>query len=80
MEPIKRRKWDSVDYLKTDEDMLLSLASCVEVAGDDSAFLSKALSDIARAKLRRDMATPEASMTLETHTVMKLLPEKTCGE
>lgn len=46
----KLRKWDVVEHLKTDEDMALYLEACLEEAGDDSAFISKVLGDIARAK------------------------------
>ena len=44
------RKWDSAEHLKTDEDMALYLEACLEEAGDDAAFIAKALGTIARAK------------------------------
>jgi probable addiction module antidote protein len=47
---IKLRKWDSAEYLKSDEDMVLYLEACLEEAGDDAAFIAKALGTIARAK------------------------------
>ncbi len=47
---LKLRKWDTVEHLKTDEDMALYLEACLEEAGDDAAFIAKALGDIARAK------------------------------
>ena len=50
MGKIKLRKWDSAEYLKSDEDMVLYLETCLEEAGDDSAFIAKALGTIARAK------------------------------
>ncbi len=50
METIKLRKWDSAEYLKTDEDMALYLEACLEEAGDDAAFIAKALGTIVRAK------------------------------
>ena len=50
METVKLRKWDSAEYLKTDEDMAHYLDACLEEAGDDAAFISKALGNIARAK------------------------------
>ena len=50
MGKIKLRKWDSAEYLKSDEDMVLYLEACLEEAGDDSAFIAKALGTIARAK------------------------------
>lgn len=50
METIKLRKWDTTEYLKTDEDMVLYLEACMEEAGDDATFIAKALGNIARAK------------------------------
>ena len=50
MNKTKLRKWDAVDHLKTDEDMALYLDACLEEAGDDAAFIAKALGTIARAK------------------------------
>jgi probable addiction module antidote protein len=42
--------YDSAEYLKTDEDMALYLEACFEEAGDDAAFIAKALGNIARAR------------------------------
>lgn len=50
MEKIKLRKWDSAEHLKTDEDIVLYLEACLEEAGDDAAFIAKALGTIVRAK------------------------------
>lgn len=50
MEPIKLRKWDTIEYLKTEEDMIAYLETCIEEAGDDAAFIAKAIGNIARAK------------------------------
>ena len=47
---LKLRKWDSAEHLKTEEDMVLYLEACMEEAGDDAAFIAKALGHIARAK------------------------------
>ncbi len=47
METVKLRKWDSAEYLKTDEDMAHYLDACLEEAGDDAAFIAKALGNIA---------------------------------
>lgn len=46
---LKLSKWDSAQYLKTDEDMVLYFDACLEEAGDDAAFIAKALGTIARA-------------------------------
>ncbi|MDR2244129.1 MAG: putative addiction module antidote protein, partial [Burkholderiales bacterium] len=50
MRTIKLRRWDSAEYLKSEEDMVLYLEACMEEAGDDAAFIAKALGNIARAK------------------------------
>lgn len=47
---VKLRKWDSAEHLRTDEDMLQYFEACIEEAGDDAAFIAKALGNIARAK------------------------------
>ena len=43
-------RWDSAEYLKTEEDMANYLDACMEEAGDDLAFIAKALGTIARAR------------------------------
>ena len=50
MTTLKVRKWDTAEHLKTDEDMAAYLEACLEEAGDDAAFIAKALGNIARAK------------------------------
>jgi len=50
MTALKLRKWDSAEHLKTEEDMALYLEACLQEAGDDAAFIAKALGTIARAK------------------------------
>lgn len=47
---LKLKKWDSAEYLKTDEDIALYFEACLEEAGDDAAFIVKALGNIARAR------------------------------
>jgi probable addiction module antidote protein len=49
MSKTKLRKWDSAEHLKTDEDMAAYLEVCLAEAGDDPAFISKALGTIAKA-------------------------------
>lgn len=50
MAAIKLRKWDSAEHLQTEEDMAMYLEACLQEAGDDAAFIAKALGTIARAK------------------------------
>ena len=47
---LKLRNWDSAEYLKTEEDAALYFEACLEEAGDDAAFIAKALGTIARAR------------------------------
>jgi probable addiction module antidote protein len=42
--------YDTAEYLKTDDDMAQYLEACFEEAGDDAAFIAKALGNIARAR------------------------------
>ena len=46
----KLRKWDSAEHLNTEDDMALYLEACLDEAGEDAAFIVKALGTIARAK------------------------------
>ncbi len=48
----KFTQWDSAEYLKTEENMSEYLNACIEEAGDDPAFIAKALGTIARARAR----------------------------
>ena len=49
-------RWDSAEYLKTDEDIQLYLEACLEEAGDDPAFIVHALGVIARARNMSQLA------------------------
>lgn len=48
MSTIKFRKWDVVEYLKSEEDMVLYFDACLEEG--DPALITAALGDIARTK------------------------------
>jgi probable addiction module antidote protein len=50
MGTLKLRKWDSAEHLKTDEDIVAYLEACMEEAGNDAAFIAKALGNVARAR------------------------------
>jgi probable addiction module antidote protein len=66
MSTIKLKKWDSAEHLKTEEDMVLYLDACFAEAGDDAAFIAKALGTIARARgmsqLARDVGMGRESL------------------
>jgi probable addiction module antidote protein len=59
-------RYDSAAYLKTAEDMQEYLEACIEEAGDDPAFIIKALGVIARARgmsqLARDAGLARESL------------------
>lgn len=57
MKAVKLRKWDSAEHLKTAEDMAAYLEACLQEAGDDAAFIAKALVNIARAKGMSQLAS-----------------------
>lgn len=50
MTKIKTRRWDSAEHLDSDEAIALYLEACFEEAGDDAAFIAKALGNVARAR------------------------------
>ncbi|CAI1171774.1 MAG: addiction module antidote protein [Serratia proteamaculans] len=50
MGTLKLRKWDSAEHLNNDEDIVAYLEACMEEAGDDAAFIAKALGNVARAR------------------------------
>ncbi|MFN4328319.1 MAG: addiction module antidote protein [Limnobacter sp.] len=50
------RKWDTAEHLKTEEDIALFLDACLEEAGDDAAFVAKALGTVARARGMTELA------------------------
>ena len=52
----KLRKLDAANYLKTEKDMALYLDACLKEGGDDPAFITAALGDIARARGMSDLA------------------------
>lgn len=46
----KLKKWDSAAHLQTEGDIARYLQACLEEAGDDAAFIAKALGTIARSR------------------------------
>jgi probable addiction module antidote protein len=53
---LKLSKWDSVAHLQTQQDIALYFDACLEEAGDDVAFIAKALGNIARAHGMTELA------------------------
>ena len=43
-------RYDSADYLRTEEDIAAYLEAVIEEAGDDPAYVARALSVVARAR------------------------------
>lgn len=50
MEKLTLKKWDVVEHLKTDEDMVLYFNACLDDDPGDGSLIRAALGDIARAK------------------------------
>jgi probable addiction module antidote protein len=49
-------RYDSADYLKTEEDILAYLEAAAAEGGDDPAFLARALGVVARARNMSQLA------------------------
>lgn len=54
--PVKVRRWDSAEHLKTDKDIQAYLEAILEEGGDDPAYIVHALGVIARAKNMSQLA------------------------
>jgi probable addiction module antidote protein len=63
-------KWDVTEDWKTDEDMVMFLEACFEEAGDDGAFITAALGEIA---LARGMSEVAAATGLTREGLYKTL-------
>lgn len=50
MAKIKTTKWDTAEFLNSDERIDAYLAAAFEEAGDDTAFIAKALGVVAKAR------------------------------
>ena len=61
---IPTTRWDSAEYLKTEEDIQLYFEACLDEAGDDPAFILHALGVIARARNMSQLAR-ETGLTRE---------------
>lgn len=48
-------RYDVAEHLRTPEEMAAYLEACLEEADGDAAFIAKALGDIVRANVLRDM-------------------------
>jgi probable addiction module antidote protein len=47
---LKTTKWDIQDSLQTPEDCALFVQAAIEEAGDDPAFITQVLADVARSR------------------------------
>ncbi|HCO53605.1 MAG TPA: putative addiction module antidote protein [Pelagibacterium sp.] len=57
-------RYDTADYLKSDEDIIAYLEAVMEEGGDDPAFIAQALGTIARARNMSQLAR-DAGMSRE---------------
>jgi probable addiction module antidote protein len=65
MPKTKTTRYDVAEHLRTPEEMAAYLETCLEEAGNDAAFIAKALGDIARAKGMTQVAR-EAGLSRES--------------
>jgi probable addiction module antidote protein len=61
---VKLSRWDSAEYLKTEEDIQAYLEAVLEEGGDDPVYIIHALGVIARAKNMSQLAR-EAGISRE---------------
>lgn len=54
--PLKTIRWDTADYLRTEEDRAAYLAAILEEAPDDAAFITSALGTVARSRNMSQLA------------------------
>jgi probable addiction module antidote protein len=47
---LRTTRWDSADYLRTEEERAAYLAACVEEGADDAAFIAHAIGVVARSR------------------------------
>ncbi len=57
-------RYDTADYLKSEDDVLAYLEAAMEEAGDDPAFIAMALGNVARARGMMQLAR-ETGLTRE---------------
>ena len=57
-------RYDTADYLRTEEDIALYMEAVMEEGGDDANFIAHALGDVARARNMSQLAR-EVGMTRE---------------
>jgi probable addiction module antidote protein len=70
MRKTKTTRYDVAEHLRTPQEMAAYLEACLEEAGDDAAFIAKALGVIARA---RGMAQVARDAGLSRESLYKAL-------
>jgi len=53
---VQLKAWDSAEHLQTEADIAAYLEACFAEAGDDAAFIAKALGTIAKARSMTQLA------------------------
>ncbi len=56
MEKVTYARYDSADYLKSEEDVAVYLEAVMEEGGDDPAYVARALGTVARARNMTELA------------------------
>jgi probable addiction module antidote protein len=57
-------RYDSAEYLKTEDDIAAYIEACMDEGGDDPAFIAQALGTVARARNMSQVAR-DAGLTRE---------------
>ncbi|MFU4176153.1 DNA-binding protein [Pseudomonas aeruginosa] len=52
---VKFSRYDTADYLKTEDDIAAYIEAVMEEGGDDPAYVARALGDVARARNLRGL-------------------------
>ncbi len=52
---VKFSRYDTADYLKTEDDIAAYIEAVMEEGGDDPAYVARALGDVARARKLRGL-------------------------
>ena len=72
MSKTKTTRYDVVEHLRTPEEMAAYLEACIEEANGDTAFIAKALGDIARARGMAQVLEMPADMPCRSPSSVKI--------
>lgn len=59
--PTTTMRYDVADHLRNEEEMRLYIEAAFQEAGDDAAFIARALDDVARVTHRAEKSQPPSA-------------------